>query len=384
MKGNITKRGRASWRIKFDLPPGPDGKRRSQFETVRGSKKDAQKRLAEQLTAVGHGTFVESTKLTVADHVRARIDVWHAAGDIGDATRERYGVLLKKQIAPHIGTMALQQLSTVDVETWHAALRNSGLSPRTIKHAHNLLSKALGDAVRHRLLVRNVCGRDGQRAPRVPREEMKILKKDQIGDVVDKLRGRPIFLKALLALFCGLRAGEVLALRWPCVDLDSKDLDVKESVEEVAGQPLTTKRPKTEAGVRRITMPDIVVDALRDHRRHQLEQRVALGLGRLPDDALVFPALDGGPSRRTGLSIEWGETVDVLGLPDITFHELRHTHASQLIAAKVDIVTVSKRLGHSNPAVTLRVYSHLFEQNDAAAADAINASLGANSVPKTA
>ena len=383
MRGNITKRGRNSWRVKFDLPPDADGKRRSQFATVRGSKKDAQAKLVEQLAAVGRGAFVELSRLVIADHVRARIEIWHAAGDIGDATHERYGVLLKKQIAPHLGAAPVQKLTTADVEKWHGALRASGLAPRTVRHAHRLLSKALGDAVRHGVLARNVCGRDGQRSPKVPNVEMQILKREQVGGVVDALRGRPIFGKAMVALFCGLRAGEVLALRWSSVDLDGKEIWVKESVEEVAGQPLTVKRPKTEAGVRKIALPEIVIDALRDHRRQQLEQRMLLGQGRPADDALVFPGADGGPSRRTGLSIEWGETVESLGLPDIVFHALRHTHASQHIAAKVDIATISARLGHANPAITLRVYSHLFEQNDSAAADAINAALGANSVPKT-
>jgi integrase len=377
MKGTIVKRGRSSWRLKFDLPPGPDGRRRTQFVTVRGGKKDAQAKLAELVASVGKGTFVAQSSLTVADHVRGRIDVWHAAGDIGDATRERYNVLLKKQIAPHIGGVAMQRLGTADVERWHGTLRSAGLSPRTISHAHKLVTKALGDAVRHGLLTRNVCGRDGQRAPRVPGKEMQILTADQIGGVVDKLRGHPLFAKAMLALFCGLRAGEVLALRWKTSDLDGKVLYVRESVEEVAGEPLTIKRPKTAAGVRKVSMPEIVVDALREHRRQQLELRMAMGLGKLPEDALVFAGLDG------GLSIEWGEAVEALGLPDVTYHALRHSHASQLIAAKVDVVTVSKRLGHANPAITLKVYAHLFEQNDGAAADAINLALGASSVPKT-
>ena len=383
MKGSITRRGKASWRIKFDLPPEPDGKRRSRFMTVRGGKKDAQQKLAEMLASVGKGTFVEASKTTIAEHVGARIDVWYSAGVIGDTTRERYRVLLAKQIAPHVGGVALQRLGTADIETWHGKLRSGGLSPQTARQAHAVLRKALGDAVRHGLLARNVCGRDGERAPTVPKKEMRILTKDQIGDVVDKLRGSEIFPKALLALFCGLRAGEVLALRWSAVDLDSsRVLHVRESVEEVAGQPLTIKRPKTEAGIRKVTMPDIVVDALRDHRRQQLERRMAMGTGRPPDNALIFPAQTGGPSRRTALSIRWGETAAALGHPDITFHSLRHCHASQLIAAKVDVVTVSKRLGHADPSITLRVYSHLFENSDAAAADAINAALGASSVPK--
>lgn len=383
MNGNITQRGKRSWRLKFDTN-GQDGQRNTQYVTVRGTKKDAQQKLAELLAAVGKGAFVEPTKLTIADHVATRIKVWHEAGDIGDATHERYGVLLRKQITPHIGILALQRLGTADVEAWHSKMRASGLAPRTCRHAHNLLAKALADAVRHGLLTKNVCGRDGQRAPKVSAKEMQILKADQIGDVVEKLRGLPIFPKALLALFCGLRAGEVLALRWRNIDLDGKVLHVKESVEEVAGQPLVIKRPKTGAGIRKMIVPEIVIDALREHRRQQLELRVAMGLGKMPDDALVFPALDGGPSRRTSLSIAWGKTVEALGMPDVVYHSLRHTHASQLIAAKIDVVTVSKRLGHANPAITLKVYAHLFDQNDSAAADAINAALGANSVPKSA
>jgi integrase len=278
--------------------------------------------------------------------------------------------------------MALQRLGTVDVEEWHKKMRGTGLAPRTARHAHALLAKALGDAVRHGLLVRNVAGRDGERAPQVPKKEMKTLKKNQIGDVVAKLRGAEIFPKAMLALFCGLRAGEVLALRWSAIDLEGRVLDVRESVEEVAGQPLTIKGPKTGSVIRKVTMPDVVVDALRDHRRQQLEQRMAMGQGRPTNDALIFPGLDGGPSRRTGLSIQWGETAAALGIPDITFHALRHTHASQLIAAKIDVVTISTRLGHANPAITLKVYAHMFEKSDVAAADAINEALGASSVPK--
>jgi integrase len=383
MKGSIQKRGKASWRLKFDLPLGPDGKRRTQFVTVRGGKKIAQAKLAELLASVGKGAFVEPSRLTVAEHVGGRIAVWHAAGTIGNATRERYNTLLKRQVTPHIGDVILQKLSTKDVEAWHGKLRTTGLAPRTVRHAHRLLAKALRDGVRHGLVSRSVAGRDGQQAPTVVAEKPEIIRADQIGDVVAKLRGSDIFPHAMLALFGGLRAGEVLALKWSSVDFDGKLLVVKESVEEIAGQPLAIKAPKTEAGVRKVSMPDVVVDALRDHRRKQLEARLAMGLGRPANDVLVFPALDGGLTRRTALSIGWAKTVAALGLPRVTYHQLRHSHASMLIAAKLDLATIADRMGHANPSVTLKIYAHMFEKNDAAAADAINAALGASSVPKT-
>lgn len=381
MRGNITQRGKASWRIKFDVP-GANGKRKTQYVTVRGGKKDAQQKLNEILASAGKGEYVEPTKITIAQHVRASIDIWHAAGDIGDATRERYNVLLKKQISPQIGSVTLPRLGTAEVQGWHSKLRAAGLSAVTVRHAHAVLRKSLGDAVRHGQLSRNVCGRDGQRAPKVPKKKPTILKKDQITDVVDKLGKSDLFPEAMLALFCGLRAGEVLALAWSAVDLESRILHVRASVEEVAGQPLTIKKPKTDDGERRLTMPDVVVNALRDRRRQQLERRMAMGQGRPGADTLVFPDHDGGPCRRTALSIRWGKTAEALGIPAITFHALRHSHASQLIDAKVDIVTIASRLGHADPSITLRIYSHLFETSDAAAADAINVALGANPVPK--
>lgn len=381
MKGHVSRRGK-SWRLKYDLPPGPDGKRRTARETVRGGgKKEAYAKLAQRLAAISKGEHIEPSKVTVAAHVAARIDVWAAAGTIGNATQARYNTLLKKQITPHIGETTLQRLGPADVEAWHAALRKSGLAPATIRNAHRLLGKALRDAVRNGQIPRSVAGRDGQQAPAVPANKPDIVRKDQIDDVVEKLHGQPIFPKAMLALFCGLRAGEVLALRWDRIDLDGKFLWVRESVEEVAGEPLQAKPPKTEAGVRKVTLPAIVIEALQAHNVRQLELRMKLGQGRRAEDALVFPTLNGDLSRRTGLSIEWGKTVDALGLPDVTFHALRHTHASMLIAAKVDLATIASRLGHASPAITLKVYAHLFERDDTAAADAIDAVFGSGPHP---
>jgi integrase len=101
-----------------------------------------------------------------------------------------------------------------------------------------------------------------------------------------------------------------------------------------------------------------------------------LGLGKLADDALLFAAADGGPLSPNAVSAAWAHFADNIGQPDVTFHALRHTHASQLIDAHVDIVTISKRLGHAKPDTTLRVYAHLFRKDDGKAAAAINAALG--------
>src|SRR5262249_19834977 len=116
-------------------------------------------------------------------------------------------------------------------------------------------------------------------------------------------------------------------------------------------------------------------EALRDHRRAQQELRFRLALGKLTDDDLLFPTLDGSLPSPRAFSAEWADVAASIGMPDITFHALRHTHASQLIDAGIDVVKISKRLGHSNPTITLRIYAHLFRENDDKAAQAINEAL---------
>jgi integrase len=238
-----------------------------------------------------------------------------------------------------------------------------------------LLSQALKDAVRFDMTVRNVAGKDGQTAFRMSTEEMLIIPKNKISDIIAGLRGRAMYAKAITALFTGLRRGELLALRWPHMNFDTKILEVREALEGTKAHGLRFRATKTKSGRRDIELPDMVVDALREYRREQLELRFAMGLGKLTDDALIFPARDGGPQSPRNLSGDWLAAARAIGLGDIGFHSLRHTHASMLIAGKIDIVRISKRPGHSKPGIKLAIYSHLFEERDEQSAAVINATL---------
>ena len=147
---------------------------------------------------------------------------------------------------------------------------------------------------------------------------------------------------------------------------------------ELTKAGVTFKKPKTKSGMRDIALPDLVVDALRALMLAALEQRLALGLGKLPDDALVFHAPTGAPNEPRcprDFSKAWSRIAEAEGFPEVTLHALRHTHASQLIAAGLDVVTISRRLGHASANVTLAVYAHLFRQRDDKAAAAINAAV---------
>jgi integrase len=370
--GHIRRRGKNSWEIKFDLGTDPrTGKRETRYHSVKGTRQQAQIKLAELIAAAGKGAYVESSKATVADFVRARVDQWEAAGNISARTAQRYRQLVENQIVPHLGAKLVQRLALLDIEGWHTTLRNGRLSARSIGHAHRVLAKALGDAERASMVVKNVCR--VQKAPKVADDEMVIVR--DVPALLDKLGGFRLCVPAMVALLTGLRLSEILALSWNRVDVDAKVIQVREALEQTKAHGIRFKSAKTRAGRRDITLPDILIEALREHRKRQLELRMQIGAGRLPDDALLFATVEGEPLSPNAQSAAWADFADSIGMPDVTFHALRHTHASQLIDAGVDIVTISKRLGHAKPDITLRIYAHLFRKDDSKAAAAINAAL---------
>jgi integrase len=370
MRGHLRERSPGHWAIVLETRDPQTGKRKRKWHSFKRTKREAQVEKAKLIAAVSQGSYVERSKITVAEFVRSRVDQWETAGEITARTAQRYRQLIEHQIAPHVGRRPVQKLTRLDVEGWHTTLRNAGLAARTIGHAHKLLGKALRDAERDALVTKNVCR--VQRAPRIAETEMTVVR--DVPTFIGALRASERFyVPAMLALFSGMRLSEVLALRWNRVDLDAGVIQVREALEQTRAHGIRFKAPKSNAGRRDITLPDILIDVLREHRRTTLELRMQLGAGRLPNDALLFADIDGAPLRPSAVSGRWAEFAERIGMPEITFHGLRHTHASQLIDAGVDIVTISKRLGHAKPDITLRVYAHLFRNDDSKAAAAINA-----------
>jgi integrase len=328
------------------------------------------------LTALLHarntGAAVDPSKETLSQF----IDRWNESVEakVSPKTRERYAELLRLHVVPHVGTKPIQKLTAADLDRLYSRLlRDSGLAPRTVGHVHRLLHKALGVALKWGVVARNVT--DAAEPPLVPDTEQAILSEDQTRLLLDGLRGDFLYLPVLILLTTGMRRGELLAMRWRDIDLDAATLKVEQSLEQTqAGMRL--KSPKTRHGRRSITMPAIAVAELRRYRKAQLETRLQLGIGRLPEDGLVISTYDGKPFSPGALSLRWRRALRRLNLPSVTLHSLRHTHASALIAAGMDVLTVSRRLGHSSPSITLGVYAHKFANRDAEAARLMDAAFG--------
>src|SRR5262249_24389311 len=260
MRGHIRRRGRNSWEIKFDVAP-VNGKRQTRTQTFRGALREAKDELARQLAQVADGGFVHPCRMTVAEYLRTRLQIWRTKGTVGRKAAERYQQLIENQIVPFIGSRLVQKLTSEEVETWHTKLLtegrrdgSGGIATRTVRDAHSVFRKALREALKHGLVSKNVCTL--QPPPAVVSKEMHILTPEQVAGFTALLDGHEFAAVAVTALFTGMRRGEVLGLDWGHVDLDAKLIKVRKSLEETDEGGLQLKPPKTKGSIRDIKLPD--------------------------------------------------------------------------------------------------------------------------------
>ncbi len=246
-----------------------------------------------------------------------------------------------------------------------------GLSAQTVLHFHRLIHRALGQAVRWQLLARNPA--EAVEPPRPQRTEMRALEDAQIALLLKSLEGSRLHAPVLLAVSTGLRRGELLGLRWSDVDLERGCLTVNRSVEQTK-QSLRFKIPKTERSRRMVALPSFTVDMLRAHKREQTEARLKLGPAYQNDD-LILPREDGSLWPPDSFSTAFAAFVRRSKLPHVRFHDLRHSHATQLLKQGVHPKIVSERLGHSKVGITLDTYSHVLPSMQEDAARKIDAAL---------
>jgi integrase len=363
MRGSLKERSPGHWAIILDIHDPQTGKRRRKWHAFRGSKKEARIECSRLISEMAAGAYVEHDKKSLNEF----LDTWERdwmATNVSPKTGERYSQLLRTCVRPYLGNKRMQLIRAEDLNRLYAQLHER-LAARTVRHTHRLLHRIFGHATKWGNIKRNVVALVD--APKVPPSEAAVLQTAEIPQMFAALRGRIYFPLAVVALGTGMRRGELLALRWSDVDLDAGRIAVERSLEQTDKHGLRIKAPKSARSRRSISLSPAVVSELRTHWKAQQEQRLALGLGKSPADALVFAKYDGAPLVPNQFTHAFVKALKAAGLPHVTLHTLRHTHASQLIASGMDILTVSRRLGHASPTITLSVYGHLLTSEDRAA-----------------
>ena len=372
--GHIRERSPGSFELRYELGANSaTGKRRTATVTVRGSRKDAEKELRRLLRALDTGEHVDPNRITVREWLATWLDAIRA--EVAPRTAERYGEIVNNFLAPALGNLQLSKLAPVHIQDtyngWAAGGRRDGkagpLSPQTRRHIHRILGAALGRAVEQQLIARNPCDAFKKRLPKVERHEMATLTADQAQRLLDAIRHHRVYWPVLIAVATGMRRGEVLALRWRNADLDRGSLRVVESLEQTKAG-LRFKAPKSEKA-RAIALPAFANDELHRLKREQAEELLRLGI-RQGGDTLLFARADGNLMPPRSLTHEFAKVAGcVKDIPRVRFHDLRHSHATQLLVAGVHPKVVQERLGHSSISVTLDLYSHVTAtmQEDAAA-----------------
>lgn len=346
-EGLIRQRANGSWEARIDV--GRDGNGKRIRKSIYGPTKKA---VTEELTRLSSqkldGTLIAESKMTVGEY----LDRW-----LEDTVKLRnrastyasYKQNIRVHIKTAIGRMKLCNLTPLSVQGMYAAMERDVKSARIRQMNHAILRRALSVAVKLGLLNRNVC--DAVDRPKTPKHEIQPLNPDQVRTLIDASENERIHALLVLAVFSGLRQGELFGLEWNDIDMTAATIQVRRTTVDIDGV-VTTNPPKTAEGQRLVNLPQIAVDALWKQKAMLMTE----GLATCP---LVFPNTDGSYQRRFGVFRDhFKALLKRAGLPSVRFHDLRHSSATLLLAEGVHPKIVQERLGHSTIEITLNTYSH--------------------------
>lgn len=377
MKGTIRKktgeRSGTAWYWRFDHVDPNTGRRL----TKRGkadTRSQCERDLREAIRKVESGLASIDERITVREYL---VDRWlpSIASTVRRMTAKRYGEVVRLHIVPELGGIRLAKLSPLDVQRYYAGRLAAGYSPSYVRYDHAVLHRALGQAVRMRVIDRNPT--DLVDPPRVVKPQVTAwdaLEVSKVLDVADGPSGGDLAALWRLALMTGLRRGELLALRWEDVDLDRAHLAVRHTLLPAGGGAWELGEPKSASSRRTIALDGSCVAALRKHRAAQNAERLRLG-GIWEDHGFVFTTEIGRPLYPSTLLTRFQRLVEAAGVRKIRFHDMRHTCATLALIQGVHPKVVQERLGHSKIAMTLDRYSHVTEGLQRDAAESIAAAI---------
>ena len=367
-EGGVSRRKDGSWMARYTVQM-PTGRKRKVLYAK--SQAEARRKLTEAIADRDRGLTYDAEGLTLEEYLARWLED-SVRGSVKVNTYQSYSSLVRLHICPTLGGTKLSALTPAHVQTLYRAKLDEGLAPKTVKYIHTTLHRALRQAVRWGLVPRNAAAEADP--PRVVTPEMTPLSPTQSRTLLEAAKGNRLETLYVLAVTTGMRQGELLGLGWEDVDLEARAARVRRTLTLAKGGPRLTE-PKTKGSRRSIRLTSGAVEALDLHREAQEAEGAAAGDTWNAWD-LVFCTKRGTPIRRDNLHDKhWKPLLRRSGLPDVRFHDLRHTCATLLLAKGVHPKIVSEMLGHSSIAITLDTYSHVIPGLGEVAASAIEDAL---------
>jgi integrase len=271
-------------------------------------------------------------------------------------TLSQYVQVVNQHIIPVIGNIKLSELRPDHIQALYNAKLKGGMSERSVYLMHTILHRALNVALRMGLVIRNSC--DAVIKPKLRRKEMKVLDDVQARNLLLAVRGTGFETFFQLEITTGLRIGELFGLKWSDLDVNTRMLQIRRQVQRLKGQGLVFSEPKTAAGRRNVTIGPTTLKMLQQHYKDQQIQRQAAG-EKWHDNDLIFPNTVGNPMEHRNVHRFYKEMLSKAGLPDMRFHDLRHTAATLMLKEGINPKIVQERLGHADISLTLNTYSHV-------------------------
>lgn len=354
MKGYIRKRGN-SWSFTVDIGKDPrTGKRKQKTRSGFKTKKEAQAALAELISNVDKGTYVEPHKRLFKEFSLEYLQTIYK-NKVKESTYERTYSLLVNQIIPWFQNVELEKIDQFLVHQFYVDKKNEGLSSSYIQRMHEIIRMLLRVAYKWELIKKDIASLI--EAPRLEKKEMETWSIEEVNEFLKftkHSRYHPVF---FLAAYTGMRKGEILALHWDDIDFEEKTIRINKTLYEVKGRFLLTE-PKTKYSIRTIYIDDDIARVLKKQKVKQNLEKLKYG-GVYQDKNLVFAQEDGSFVHPSAVNALFLRFIRQMGIKRIRFHDLRHTHATILLQMGVNPKIVAERLGHSSVQITLDTYSHV-------------------------
>ena len=365
--GSITQRG-DKYRVCFDYGIDREGRRVRKYRTF-DTKRDATRAFNEHKVKMDKGTQIMPSEYTFAQW----LDYWYKdiiLPQIEETTAYGYRGMIENYLKPQLGEIRLQKLTARDIQQYYTWLMGEKeLSPNTVIKHHNLLTNTLNAAERQEYITKNPMR--AVSPPKKRQREAKFYTPEQLGILLDKAVGTRLELPVFICAYLGLRRGELCGLRWSDVDLEHQTITI-ENTRTQAGKKEIEKGTKTASSTRTLYLPDTLCDMLKAAKEHQQACRAEYK-NAYDDNDYVVVMEDGRPYRPNYLSELFGKFLADNDLPKIVLHELRHTFASLSNQAGIPAYNIGKALGHSTPATTQKIYTHLLDQTHTQAVEGVAA-----------